>query len=415
MLGPTFAVVDHHAYSVRGMGHTVETDINVARFSYTGDSAGQRLSFPHAEAKRVAGRVGTTSYGIEDCVFDGLEGRLDTLRWTASAASLGSAWIRDDDQRFDVSIKRIEMPHDVMLTRAESGVEIVAPQVSFSEMQLSIRGPFTRARSAVPPRAAPVVDELRQEQLRFLDSLSGRIAVTVKVVLDLPVLGKRTLDQQLRVPIQEGSLDFRALEESLDWLEGSFLEIDYESSKLALRWKVPIVGSGRDLLTWQLDEPSSTLASFGRVPVRALADYRTAGKPASRPSEGKQILRALSLEALDLALSLLAPRSLAVGDGLIMFGGDDQPGMVDLKVSGGIDDHGPGKLTGAIGSIDTTIKDLQLGPVLLTADRLHLDGLDQLVVTFEGFRPTRIDVLVRRVTATNLAMRIGRRTQHPDR
>ncbi len=81
--------------------------------------------------------------------------------------------------------------------------------------------------------------------------------------------------------------------------------------------------------------------------------------------------------------------------------------MVDPKVTGGINDRGPGTLKGAIGSVDTTIKDLHLGPVVLTADRLHFDGLDQLVVTFEAFRPVKVDVLIRKVTATNLALAIG--------
>ena len=42
---------------------------------------------------------------------------------------------------------------------------------------------------------------------------------------------------------------------------------------------------------------------------------------------------------------------------------------------------------------------------MLTADRLHFDGLDQLEVTFDGFRPTAVTVVVHRVTATNLALR----------
>jgi hypothetical protein len=142
--------------------------------------------------------------------------------------------------------------------------------------------------------------------------------------------------------------------------------------------------------------------------VRSLADYRI-GKPGAKPADDdkRKTLQALSVQGIDIALSLLAPRSLEVGSGLIMFGGEDQPGMVDLKVSGSISDRGPGALTGAIGSIDTTIKDLQLGPVHLTADRMHFDGLDQLEVTFDGFRPVKVTMVVHRVTATNLAMRLG--------
>ena len=48
------------------------------------------------------------------------------------------------------------------------------------------------------------------------------------------MIGVRTLDQQLRVPIQEGSLDFRALEDSLDWLEGTFLDIKHEDQRLKI-------------------------------------------------------------------------------------------------------------------------------------------------------------------------------------
>src|SRR6185437_11671688 len=105
-----------------------------------------------------------------------------------------------------------------------------------------------------------------------------------------------------------------------------------------------------------------------------------------------KILRSLSVEGMDVAVSLIAPRSLDAGGGVIAFGGDDQPGMVDLKVKGAIHDRGAGVLQGAIGSVDTTLKDVRLGAIELTADRLHFDGLDQLEVAFDGFSPTSITV-----------------------
>jgi hypothetical protein len=230
-------------------------------------------------------------------------------------------------------------------------------------------------------------------------------------VLDLPVLGKRTLDQQLRVPIQDGSLDFRALDKSLDWLEGAFLDIAHDDGRLAVTWKVPIFGSTHDLIAWTLDDDAAALAAFGRVPVRSLADFaiaRSGDKPESEKNDKKRkILQSFSLDAIDVALSLLAPRSLEVGAGVVMFGGDDQPGLVDLKVSGAIHDRGEGVLRGAIGSIDTTIKDLRIGPLVLTADRLHCDGIDHLEVVFDGFSPKSITVVVHRVTATNLSLKVG--------
>jgi len=70
-------------------------------------------------------------------------------------------------------------------------VEIVAPHVSLSEMKLTLKGPFGRsvdlpARPRPRSEPGPAPGGLRQSGLRFLDSLSGRMAVTVKVVLDLP-------------------------------------------------------------------------------------------------------------------------------------------------------------------------------------------------------------------------------------
>ncbi|HET7503467.1 MAG TPA: hypothetical protein VFK02_20740 [Kofleriaceae bacterium] len=398
------------------MAQRVETDITVQRFGFHSDGVGRRLRFPRAESHQVEGFAGSVGYGARDCVFDELEGRLDTLRWTADAASIGTAWLRDDKGRFEIAVDRIELPRGLRLVRADRGVEIVAPYVSLSDMKLNLRGPFGAtvastnptgrpAEPRPPSRPADAAPHLRQAKLRFLDSLSGRFYLTVKVVLDLPVIGNRSLDQDLKVPIQEGSLDFRALEDSLDWLEGAFLDIKHDADKLALVWKLPIVGSSRDLISWKLDRDAEALASFGRAPVRSLTDYKIgSGRPDDRK---RKTLQSFSLDAIDIALSLLAPRSVEVGGGVIMFGGDDQPGMVDLKVSGSIHDRGPGELKGAIGSVDTTIKDVQLGPAKLTADRLHFDGLDELEVVFDGFRPAHVMVAVHRVTATNLSLQVA--------
>ncbi|HEX4423440.1 MAG TPA: hypothetical protein VH165_36275 [Kofleriaceae bacterium] len=398
------------------MAQRVETDITVQRFGFVSDATGRRLRFPRAETRDVAGTAGAVGYGAKDLVLDELEGRLDTIRWTAEAASVGGAWLRDDQGRFDVAVERLEMPRGLRMVRADRGVEIVAPHVTLSEMKLTVKGPFGKSQTATlagdpitTPPPAPRGD-LRQAQLRFLDSLSGRIAFTVKVVLDLPVIGDRSLDQALNVPIADGSLDYRALDDSLDWLEGAFLDIKHEGDKLALVWKVPLFGSLHELIAWKLDHDATALASFGRVPVRSLADYRIgSGRPGKPDDRKRKTLQSLALAAVDVALSLLAPRSVEAGGGVIMFGGDDQPGMVDLKVTGSINDRGPGRLTGAIGSVDTTIKDVQLGPAKLTADRLHFDGIDELEVVFDGFSPAIINVTVHRVTVTNLSLQISSR------
>jgi len=428
------------------MATRVEGDVEVQRFGFASDG-GKRLVFPHAQMHRIAGASGNAAYGAVDSAFEALEGRLDRVQWEAASGSLGGAWLRDANGRYDIEVERIVMPHGIRLVRADRGIELLSPHVTLSEVRLTVKGPFGRGKAApersiasageagtrgkaAPERSIASAGEagtrgkaageppkpaagkpLRQERLRFLDSVSGRIYLTIKVQLDLPVLGVRTLDQQLRVPIQEGSLDFRALEDSLDWLEGRVLEVEHDLGRLRVSWKVPIVGAPHDLISWALDTDAATLASFGRVPLRALADFRvangaSASSPAKPDDKKRKILTAFTLDAIDVALSLLAPRSVELGGGLVMFGGDDQPGIVDLKVTGAIRAKGAGALRGAIGSIDTTVKDLHAGPLEISADRLHFDGLDQLEVAFDGFRPVAITVVVHRVTATNLALQI---------
>ncbi|MEO7094650.1 MAG: hypothetical protein ABI175_15440, partial [Polyangiales bacterium] len=72
----------------------VETDVSVQRFGFVNDEAGNRLLFPRAEAHKLDGRSGSVAYGVDDCLFERLEGRLGTLRWSADAASFGKAWLR---------------------------------------------------------------------------------------------------------------------------------------------------------------------------------------------------------------------------------------------------------------------------------------------------------------------------------
>ncbi len=391
------------------MAANVDADLSVKRFRFEQDDKGRRLIFPQGITRDISGRAGTMNFGAAEAMLDGLEGRLNTIRWTADSASFGGAWLKDDAGRIEMSCERIEMSRGAMLTRADAGVEIVAPHVSLQEVKITVKGPFERSHPAPTPAQPAAPKALRQESLRFLDSLSGKLDFTVKVKLDLPVIGERTLDQSLKIPVNEGSLNYSKLEDSLDWLEGRFLDFKHEGPKLSLTWKVPIVGREREIIAWELDPVAQNLASLGSVPVRSLADFRTrtSSKPAE-PSKNK-VVQSLALEAIDIALSLIAPRSFEVGGGLIMFGGDDSPGMVDLKVKGAINDKQPGSLKGEIGSIDTTIKDVRMGTATLTSDRLHFDDLDELHVVFDGFRPTCVTMVVHRVTATNLNLILGKR------
>jgi hypothetical protein len=113
----------------------------------------------------------------------------------------------------------------------------------------------------------------------------------------------------------------------------------------------------------------------------------------------------LKLADIDVALSMVAPHSFEVGGGTILFGGDDARGIVDLRVTGAlVHPPAPGGLLGKIGALDMTLKDVRAGGAIATVDRLHIDGIEELTMEFDGFEPRSLGVTLRRVTATNLVL-----------
>ncbi len=390
----------------------LEADLEVGAFGLTLDGPTRRLDFPRGEMDNLRGSAGGLLYGAREVVMDHLHTHLDRTHWAASAASAGDVYLRTADDTMVLAIDRVEMPNGVQLTQsAERGVELIAGHVSFHDVRLTIpsfealRGkPTTVLAADVLRKAADV--PLRQERLRALDSLSGELGLRLNVKLDLPVVGGRTLDQKLRIPIENGTLDFRALEDSLSWLEGKFVNLEVKGDRLVLSWKVPIFGKDHEIISWQLDADAQALAPFERVPLRSLADFRPTGpaKPVEA-SKKKSALRSLALRDILVDLSMAAPRSVEIGQGTLRFGGDGQSGLVGLKLTGNLT-QGPGGLTGSLNVLDMTAKDIALGPINLTVDRLNLGAIEDITVAFDGFRPIGLTATIHRITATNLALHI---------
>jgi hypothetical protein len=310
------------------------------------------------------------------------------------------------------------MPRGMMIARAAGGgVEIIAQHASMTDVRLRLPnlGAFQPHAGAALARAAEV--PLRQSRLRFLDGVNGNIDVTIKVELDLPVIGTRSLDQTLHIPVIDGGLDFRALEDSLDWLEGRFLDLGVEDRSLVLAWRVPIFSPRtKELIAWTLDDDAYAMATFDRVPIRSLTDFRTPQRDEPDPSASQSMskrksrLRKLSVVGLDAKLSLQAPRSVEVAGGTMLFGGDDAPGVVGLDLQGSLTHPPePGSLKGKIGLVDVTAKDLHFGSAVVTVDRLHLGAIEEIELLFDGFRPVGLTCTISRATATNLSLRIGDR------
>lgn len=403
-------------------------NIRVEGFGVTFGDETRRLDFPRADIEGLHGDAGTFEYGAGEISFDRLMGRLQGIEWSTEGASAGRFWVRDKDGRFELQVGKVELAHGIRLTRsAGGGLEIVSPEASLTDVKLHIpdlaafrkpADPDAPAADvpAAPPTAPAAADEppvppaLRQERLRFLDAVNGVIMFTIKVVLDLPVLGKRTLDQTVRLEIVDGTFDYKKLDDGLSWLEGTFLDIGLDGNRLRIGYGAPILGT-KEIISWALDQDASAAAKSNRIPLRSLVDYRF-GKPRAATASDHNgpakpgRLRSLTLGDLAIELQMVAPRNVELAGGTVRFGGDDQPGIVDLHIEGSVVQPGAGKLRAAVGALDMTVKDIRAG-IHATADRLHVGPMDLLEVTFDGFTPRSLTASLQRVTATNLSMILG--------
>lgn len=396
-------------------------NIKVDGFGVVIEPDARRLDFPQAHIDGLRGDAGAVEYRAREVSFDNLRASLSKVQWSTDAASAGDFVVKDKQGRFELRIARAELPHGLVLARAASGgVELVAPHASLADMRLKLPdlsawSPGGDGASAAPVAAPPVErPPLRQSRLGFLDAVNGELAFRLKVVLDLPVVGTRTLDQQVRVQIKDGAFDYRALESGLSWLEGQFVDVDVADGRFRIGWSVPLMAT-KEIISWALDPAALVIATFNRVPLRCLADFRIPGaggkggkKDAGKKDDRRTTLRSLAISDINVRLSMAAPRHVDALGGAILFGGDDAPGIVDLQLAGGlVHPPGPGALSAAIGVVDTTIKDLRAGGLGMTADRLHVGPIDRIELLFDGFRPTSLTASLHRVTATNLALVLG--------
>ncbi len=382
------------------------------------DGTTPRLEFPHAQIDNLRGEAAGLAYGATELVLEQLTGLLAGVSWTTEAASAGKFWVRDAEGRFEMTIDRIELPHGLRVTQsAAGGVELVAPHVSLSEVRVSI--PDLAQLGGPPGESAPAspAEEptgLRQEQLRFLDAVTGEIAFRIAVVLDLPVIGHRTLDQAIKLTVEDGAFNFEKLASGLSWLEGQFLDIGIEGGRFRMAWGVPLFGTN-EIVSFALDSDASAMAERDRIPLRSLFDYRMAGGNGGgdggkngKSSDKQGRLKSLTIGDIDVKLSLVAPHNVEVAGGTVRFGGDDAPGIVDLTVHGAMTHPpAPGAMKAQAGAVDMTVKDLNLGGLQVTADRITVGPVDTLVVTFDGFEPRALVAVLHRVTATNLALTLG--------
>jgi hypothetical protein len=314
-----------------------------------------------------------------------LEGETLQLGYRGSVLSANDVAIRAFGLRGD----------DVKLDEARFGKLVV-------EARLPPRAPASPAEQGAPSRV-PLFD------WRLLDGLSGHLNVDVHVDLAVPIIGHRRATHELRVPIDDGTIDYRKLESNLARLEDSLIDFSVRDGGLVLELGLPLIrtrGRGKPILRWPLSPADLELAENRLVRLAVLPNVKPAiQSEAPRPEEEREKdggpssfrLRSLSAENIDAVLTLAAARpSPGVSLRVLSFG--------KLQLTGAVH-HDPeaeprdGMLRGSLANLHAALVGLPLGDSALRGE-LTLGALHELAVGFVDLVPQRV-----RATLESLTLR----------
>lgn len=383
-------------------GNVRATGFSISSPTDSGDRPLRKMALTRLDIDGVEGDIGALQYCADEISLDGLQGMLGRGQIAAQAADIAGLSLRSERLRAD--IRTISCASGAL----SAGVhELVAPHVSFEDVQLQLDLSGLLARKS-PDEDEPPVD------LRFLDALQGQLDIDLAVDMTLPWLKRRNVTHYFRVPIVDGTIDYERLEDDVHWLEAAFLTIEQDGERLVLARDLPLVPySGKELLWWQLQPEDMPVADLRRVHLRNLMRPR---QPASKRDPGKKklVLHELALQNIKLALHADRPVQISLpGGAMVQFGDDDSAGLSGLTLTGELRHTGarPGDdLTSLIGSLellDVTLQDLPVGSATVSIDRLHISSIDRIALSFEGFRPRRLDLSIGRMAATNLRVLMG--------
>jgi hypothetical protein len=250
------------------------------------------------------------------------------------------------------------------------------------------------------------------ERLQLLDLLKGKLCVDIRMHATYPVYGRREAVHRVRLPIDEGAINFKQLEKSLAKLEDAVLDFEVEPGALIFEKDLPLVPfDNQTLVSWPLDEAGQALAEKQQVRLRTLLLAEPKKQNTDAPKEGGAAdesaapgrdrdsspvsFHDVSLDELLLTLSATrAGGTLALQGGMITVGSDDDPGLDELVVSGSVGwrsegEPPAGEIALSCKSLFSSFERVAITPALQANGHLSLNGLDaeRSKLVFAGLEP----------------------------
>ncbi|MBX3203531.1 MAG: hypothetical protein KF764_00620 [Labilithrix sp.] len=288
------------------------------------------------------------------------------------------------------------------------GVARAAVESARVEVTLAASAPADAAgrAPAAPSRAGePLVD------LSLLDALNGRLDVDVAVDLTVPIIGRRHATHRLRVAIDQGTIDYLALEKNLSRLEDAILDFAVRDGGLALERVNPLLparGHGKPIVVWDLDAGDLELAKNDRVRLAVLPTARVVGaddpKPGAPPAKSPIALRQLAFVGIDARLSV-TPGEPALERGQLRL-----KRVGSLALGGEVRyDPGepapPGLLRGDLAELAASVHGLAVGASVLDVEAVEAVRVAPFEIVFADVTPTAIRLDLNRLALERIAFR----------
>ncbi|AKU94783.1 hypothetical protein AKJ09_01447 [Labilithrix luteola] len=365
-----------------------------------GDEASQ-VSGDIVEIESFELRTGNVALSVEL-----LAGTRIAIGWGKPGFRLGAESIKASALRFDAGKTRIRahgfVADDVAF--ASGGLTLAHASVASAEVTADLFsevGAAPASRRSERPRASQV-PRTPWVSWTTLDRVAGNVDVDVDVDLTVPILGHRKATHRLRVPVELGTIDYRALESDLATLENSLLDFSVRDRALVLERGIPLLptrGRGKPIVIWDLSPADVALAERNRVRLAVLPSARLA-REQEEPEEPRESgKRSFGLEHLGL-LSIDVRLSVAQVESTVARNARDAKVSIEridsLVVQGNVfhDPAGEGRPGSVLGEASNVAlsPSFSLGQRVVAIGRLVLLHVTSFEVAFAGLKPTAVRV-----------------------
>lgn len=351
------------------------------------------LSSEHVEIADFVLRIGDLELSASM-----LRGEAVTIGWGAAGFRLSATALSSPVLRMNAADVQLTGGGVTVSTFSLQGPSLSMASLTIQSGQASVgfrpspaAASPARASNALPgPPAEPLFD------WRALDTVSGQLDVDVAVDLTVPIIGHRKATHRLRVAIDRGTLDYRALESNLAKLEDALLDFSVRDGALVLERVNPLFparGHGKPIIIWDVDAADHELAKRDRVRLSVLPQARLAGEARDEgehePSKSSIALRELAL------LHINARLALAPGAGNLR--GQVRPRGIGSFILGGSVFHETGgsregSALGELADLSAEIHQLALGASRLDVGSVKAVAISPIELAFADVNPTKLQL-----------------------